>query len=181
MSAAGERKRLVLVGQSGSGKTSLIADLVKEFRRAGLKVEGVISQGVFDGDQKIAIEIADLGRGDSRLLAKLASESPSELNLGDWAFIQESIEWANRRLGMIREADVLILDELGPLEFDLNNGFQVGLKCMAEEKYQLGIMTVRPKCIGALEDLFPDIEVLWVNGQERETLLDQALRIAKIN
>lgn len=72
-----------LVGKRGSGKTSLILGLLEECQNQPLRIAGVISPGVFEGEQKIAIEMIDLVSRDGRLLAALRDEEEAGMQFGD--------------------------------------------------------------------------------------------------
>ena len=164
----------------GSGKTTLLLGLVKALRDKGLEVKGVIEAGIFEGDKKIAIEMIDLNTGESRLLAKLAGETKTDLQFGDWTFYRETFHWANNRIVQADTMDVFVLDEVGPLELKKKCGLQTGLEVMASNVFGLGIMTVRPKCLNALKDRFANIVVYSLKSWEKESLKKELLRIAML-
>lgn len=175
-----ESRIIGLVGKRGSGKTALMIELVKAIRGGGLTVEGVLSQGIFEDNEKIAVEIVDLTSGSSRLMAKLAEIEQTELQYGDWSFFPEAIDWANQRLSAVQSPNVFILDEVGPLELEIGSGLQVGLDILKRGHFNLGILTARPKCIDGLKARFPDIEIYWLKSWNQETLIDKLFRIAKL-
>jgi len=170
-------KRVVISAVRGAGKTSLIMAIVKAFQCQGIDVKGVVTPGVFDGEKKIAIEISDLTAGESRVFARLAEETTTALQFGDWSFSQETIDWANQRLSAIKSAEVLVIDEIGPLELDMNSGLQAGLDLLASDIYHLAVITVRPKCLKALSELLPSMTVYPLSQWEPETLKNEILRI----
>jgi nucleoside-triphosphatase THEP1 len=173
-----DRMILALSGVRGSGKTSLLMDLVKALRNHGLTVKGVLEWGIFEGDKKVAIEVLDLAVEESRILARLAEEMTTDLQFGDWTFFPDTFDWANERLMKVDTADAFILDEVGPLELDQGKGLQAGLAVMSTRAYRMGIMTIRPKCLEMVYDLFPNIIVYSMSKWEKETLLNELLRIA---
>ncbi|MDY6868151.1 MAG: nucleoside-triphosphatase [Chloroflexota bacterium] len=172
-----EGTRIAIAGFRESGKTSLLIDFVKGLREWNLEVQGVIEAGIFEGDRKVAIEVMDLAAGESRMLAQLSTEVISELQFGDWTFFPAAFEWANERLAKIVEPDVFILDEVGPLELEQGKGLQAGLRSMSAGEYGLGIMTIRPKCLEGVMELFPDLLVYSLNNWDKESLLKDLFRI----
>jgi nucleoside-triphosphatase THEP1 len=168
---------LGLVGGRGSGKTSLIMSLVGILQSQATRIAGVISPGIFEGEQKIAIEMIDLVSREGRLLAVLRGEKEAGLQFGDWSFFEETLDWANERLKKSPTCDILILDEVGPLELDFNQGLQQGLKKMAEGEYKLGMISLRPKCTEAIQRLYPGIELLYLEAKDREVIKDKVFRI----
>lgn len=173
-------KRVVISGLRGTGKTSLLMALIKEFQCSDIDVKGIVSPGVFDGEKKIAIEMMDLAAGESRLFARLAEETTTDLQFGDWSFSQETLQWANQRLASIESADVLVMDEIGPLELDMKCGLQAGLDLLALDIYRLAVITVRPKCLTALSELLPEMTVYPLSRWDPEALKYEVLRIADV-
>lgn len=176
-----EYRIIGLVGKRGSGKTALMIELVKAFREGGLMVEGVLSPGIFEVKEKIAVEIVDLRSGSSRLMAKLSEIEQTRLQYGDWSFFQEAFNWANQRLSAVQKPDVFILDEVGPLELEIGSGLKVGLDVLKRGYFDLGILTVRPKCVDSLKALFPDIEIYWLNSCDQEAIINKLIRIVMLN
>ena len=174
-----DSQKLVLVGEQGSGKTSLLKDLISAFRIIGLEVAGLLSLGIFEGGKKIAIEVVDLNSDESQILAKLTGDIYTGLRYGDWAFDRGTINWANWRLEAISHTDVFILDEIGPLELEKNAGFMEGLTIMSQEAYQLGIITARPKCIELLVARFPDLQIFHLDDWDKNKLKAHILSLTQ--
>jgi nucleoside-triphosphatase THEP1 len=167
-----------IVGKRGSGKTSLILSLLEEFQSQGMRIAGVISPGIFEGEQKIAIEMIDLVSREGRLLAILKDDEETGLQFGDWSFYEQTIKWGNQRLEYSPTCDILILDEVGPLELDFNQGLQQGLNKLAAGNYKLGMISLRPKCAEAIQQLFPRIELFYLETLGRKVIKETVFRIA---
>lgn len=170
--------RIAIEGARESGKTSLLIDLVKCFREFDLEVQGILEAGIFEGNKKVAIEVMDLAAGESRVLAQLSTEAKTELQCGDWSFFPEIFDWANERLAKIDTTDAFILDEVGPIELEQGGGLQMGLQVMSTRDYHMGIMSIRPKCLEAAKDLFPDLTVYSMTEWDTKPLLNELFRIA---
>ena len=171
--------QIAISGLKGSGKTSFLLALWEALEDEGLSVSGILSPAVYDGRRKVAIEMVDLESGDRRVLARLAAdvETPVDLCFGDWAFFTETITWGNECLSKIESTDVLILDEIGPLELELGQGLQAGLDQLTGGRYRLGVMTVRPKCVNQLVTKFPGTKVYSLISWQRDALIKEILRI----
>lgn len=178
MESSTGRMQIALSGMRGSGKTSCLIGLVAVLKKKGVDVKGVLSPAVFEGERKVAIEMEDLATGERRILARLVHETPADLEFGDWAFNEETIAWGNACLSKVGYADVLIIDEIGPLELTLGRGLQEGLRQMTLGKYRVGILTIRPKCLSALKANFPGIREYPLSSWKRETLMKEIIRIA---
>ncbi len=168
-----------LVGQRGTGKTALILEFVDAYQNSDLTMAGVISPGIFEGSQKIAIELIHLPSRQGRMLAVLRDKQERETEFGDWSFIEGTFDWANQRLQAVSSCDLLILDELGPLELDFNQGLQAGLALLAKGEYQLGVLSLRPKCAAAIKERFPEIELLDLDSLGFPVIKRTLFRIAE--
>jgi len=148
---------IIITGLSGDGKTSWcsrLADLAKE---RGLDVSGILSPGVFEGQEKTGIEIQDLRTEERRPLARLRVKETSELATPRWVFNQEVMEWADRILRDEEVSDLLIIDELGPLEFLRDEGLLSGLVSIDQQRYRVACVVVRSA-------LLPNAIQRWPNA-----------------
>ncbi len=136
--------QLILVtGLSGAGKTTWCSRLVAAAREKGLGVEGVLSPGIFDAGQKIGLEVQNLATGESRRLADLRQGETTRLSTPRWAFHEEALDWANRALERNHHSDLLVIDELGPLEFMRGQGLTAGMARLDQGDYRLACVVVR--------------------------------------
>ena len=81
-----------------------------------------------------------------------------------WAFIPESLDWGNEILGSKHTpCDLLIIDELGPIELERGQGWQNGLSAIASGKYRVAAVVIRPELISTAIHLWPEAQVLHIN------------------
>jgi nucleoside-triphosphatase THEP1 len=100
---------ILVVGPRFSGKSRFVENLLPKIRESGLRLAGFLQRGVFD---ETGVKIGyDLVSVEDDSAVTLARRSALE---GPWEFRDEAFEKA---AGLVREdADVIILDEIGPLE-----------------------------------------------------------------
>jgi iron complex transport system ATP-binding protein len=160
--------QLILVtGLSGAGKTSWCSRLINLAKRGGLKVGGILSPGIFKGQQKTGIEVKNLETGESRQLAKLHEGGNLTLSTPRWTFHPEIMDWANTVLEDSSDTDLLIIDELGPLEFLRDEGLLAGLERIDEGDYKVACVVVRSSLLPKALQRWP--HALVVSGSvERE-------------
>ncbi|MFP3853977.1 MAG: nucleoside-triphosphatase [Anaerolineales bacterium] len=160
MKQAGER--WLLTGERNSGKTRalelLLAWLTKN--RPALQVAGLISPGVYQDGKKIAIDIVDLRTDDHRRLADPKESAQQGLSTKRWFFYTDIIAWGNRKLREINSCDIFIIDELGPLEFEREDGFQIALPLMDRAAFRLGFAVVRPSLLDRAESRWKPERIL---------------------
>lgn len=143
-------RRYLLTAPSGAGKTTFCAELARQARANGLDVAGLLCPPVFENGLKTGIQVQDARTGETRSLAVLAARSPGpayRLPLGQWLFSTESLAWGNAILQTALPCDLLILDELGPLEFFRGEGWQAARHLLPREEYRAAVIIVRPTLI----------------------------------
>ncbi len=147
--ASGEMRSqcVLLTGQRGVGKSTWCAALAKLAQRHGWHVEGIWSPAVLVQGVKIAIDLEDLATGERRRLATgLGNEARSAYGLR-WHFDEGTLAWGNAVLVKVDKADLLILDELGPLEFTHGEGLTEGIRLLDGGRYQLAVAVIRPELL----------------------------------
>ncbi len=156
----------VISGWRGAGKTTLCRRLVETARSAGWDVAGVLSPARFESGQKTGIEVEHLRHGKRRLLA---SRLPGELHgftLGSWTFDGEALEWGNRAIADAAPCDLLVLDELGPLEFEQARGWTAAFQSLDSGQFALALVVIRPECLDAFRLRWPEAESVDVTAPE---------------
>lgn len=163
--------RLILLsGEFDAGKTTLLLMLQDELKSSGLKVTGVISPPILENGEKVGIGLQDLASATTRQLAVLrARAGDSAISTKRWSFLPEGMADANRFLADATPCDVLIIDELGPLEFVGQAGWTNGLAAIDSGRYALAICVVRPSLIEIVRSRWPQAQVIVVT---RDTQAD---------
>lgn len=154
----------VVSGPIGAGKTTLCRGLADRARAAGWDVAGLLSPGVFAGEQKTAILLEDLRSGERRLLASSAPRPGFDLSLGRWHFDPAALAWGNRVLVQSTPCDLLIVDELGPLELLRGEGFTAAPAVLVEGRYRLAVAVVRPALVETFGDRLPVQRIVTLEG-----------------
>ena len=137
----------IIAGERGVGKSSFCLRVASLARQAGWKVSGLLSLAQFEQGEKIAILAHDLLSRENRLLAKLHSSSLSISGprLGNWQFDSNTLAWGNELLKVALPCDLLVVDELGPLEFDQGIGWTSGFSALGEGLYKFAMVVIRPE------------------------------------
>lgn len=168
-SNAKDYARLHLVcGERDSGKTQVCAALAQLLSLYGEDLAGLISPGVFVEGRKTAIEAYDLRSQQRRRLAipriaQDATEPPlaaaQEWTSRDWAFDEGVLAWGNAILRVSVPCGVLIVDELGPLEFVAGRGWMNGLNALDSQNYRMAVTTIRPGLLESAAQRWPGAQV----------------------
>ena len=159
---------LILTGNKGAGKTTWCLELIAEAYQRRFRVSGVVSPAVMDGGQKVGIDLMDAYTGERRRLALFREEgSPKNrlekgLSTMDWIFDPSVAAWGNQILKGLVASDLLVVDELGPLEFLEGKGLTAGLKCIDDRRYQMACVVIRPRLLANAVERWPWGKVLKI-------------------
>ncbi|MDW8070025.1 MAG: nucleoside-triphosphatase [Anaerolineae bacterium] len=162
---------ILLTGERGSGKTTVCQRWAYQARVAGWDVAGLLSPAVFDKGRKVAIDAFDLRSGERRRLAwtRTSAASAEALCTLAWCFDPATVAWGNQVLASATPCDLLIVDELGPLELEHNQGWTAGIAAVNTNCYRQAWVVVRRELLGIAQRLWPTGEVVEVADASRWT------------
>jgi len=106
-------------------------------------VAGIISPGIYHDGVKVGINALDIRSGEN---VKLADYSPGwdiENPLRIWKMNSDAIPWGNDVLSKSIPCDVLVIDEIGYLEFEKNCGWNKSFKILGTEGFKIAFVVVR--------------------------------------
>jgi len=162
---ASDSELLLLTGGRGAGKTSLLQKLVASAKRARWTVCGLLSPARLENGQRTGIYVMDVLSGTRRLLA---SRIVGELNgpqIGPWTFDGEGFAWGNALLKHAPSSNLFVLDELGPLEFDRQQGWTAAFDLLAKPTAcRLAIVVVRPEYVETFLQRYPRAETVTIQN-----------------
>jgi nucleoside-triphosphatase len=133
-------------GPSGSGKTTLCLRLAEQALLVDLDCAGLISPARFEGDRKTGIDLLDVRSLARQPLAHLDTV-PGKLRTGAFRFDLDTVQWGVQLLKTACPCDVLIIDELGPLELERGQGWTNAIQVVGSAQFQLAVVVVRPNLI----------------------------------
>lgn len=140
---------LLLTGGHQAGKTAVCRRFARLAVGRGWRVAGVVSPALFKDGLKTGIQVTDLRSGATRFLAAV-NRKPKPDQLG-YLFDEDVIAWANAAIAASSHCDLLIVDELGPLELEQGRGFTSAFEVLRRRDYRLAVVVVRPGLVNAFE------------------------------
>jgi nucleoside-triphosphatase THEP1 len=169
---------ILLCGPAGAGKSTVCARVVELARQAGLRVAGVISPPqIAPGaeGQKTSIWVEDVLTGERRLLAVAAHLRQGLVQTKHWTFNAETLGWGSDVIARAVPCDLLVVDELGPLELERGEGWTVALEVLRGRAYQWALVVVRPELIAVMRARLEGMAVraVVVSQENRDALPEQ--------
>jgi len=171
------RKRIfLLTGNPGVGKTSVVVRIVECLKDNGYNVGGMVSREVRAGCDRVGFEILNVKTGQKGWLAHVAQkEGPHvgryRVNLGDLEGIG-----AEAIMSAINGSDVIVIDEIGPMELHSEKFREAVLKAAESLKLLVGVVhwKATDHLVNNIKDR-DDAEVRVVTIENRESLPIQLL------
>lgn len=165
-------KRLIFVtGPPGVGKTSVLLRTVNGLKDREYEIGGMISREVREGGVRVGFEIMDFSTGQRGWLAHINQPtgpkiSKYRVNLTDLDAIGVS-----SILDAIRNADIIIVDEIGPMELFSSAFRDAVVRAVESNKPVLGTIhfELRDSFVNSIKKR-EDMEILEVTYENRETL-----------
>lgn len=158
MKKTAEKKITVITGERGAGKTRYCALEEINARSRQLTVAGVLCPSLFQNGKKVGFFIRNLETGDQRLGGSTILKPEVSFEFGHWQMDSESFSWANEFLADIRKCGLLIIDELGPLEFSHQKGFLSAFETLRSADYQKALVVIRPDLVPAFKTMGFDFD-----------------------
>ena len=164
----------LITGHSGVGKTTYCQQLCDSAQTNGWRVGGLLSVPVIVDAQKVAIALLDVATGEQRPLATLhpplgaqtAWPPPgNRVTTGKWLFDPTVLTWGNEVLSRITAVDLLIIDELGPLEFEQEQGLRAAFDLIATGQYRMAAVVIRPSLLKQAQQRWPEAQPLPISPQ----------------
>ena len=162
------RPIFIISGEIDSGKTRLCLTASEAFKDLGWRVCGIASPGVFHEGHKVAIDAQDLDSDERRRLAELqiSNAALTGPQTKRWAFSDDTLAWCNSLFSTLSNCDLMIVDELGPLEFDRSEGLLSALWAIDIGRYRLALVVVRPSLLATAKARWPHAETLKIANPE---------------
>lgn len=138
-----QKRIFIITGEVRSGKTLLISNVVIALKKSNVKVTGVYSPARFENNVKTGIYLVDISNEKKKLLANYQPGWDPENPKREWKMDPEVLQWGYEVIRESVPTSVLIIDELGFLEFEKNQGWTSAFDILEDGDYKLAIVVVR--------------------------------------
>ncbi len=165
-------KRLIFVtGQSGIGKTSVLLRSANGLKNRGYEIGGMISREVREGGVRVGFEIMDFSTGQRGWLAHINQPTGPKISKYRVNLIDLDAIGVSAILDAIRNADLIIVDEIGPMELFSSAFRDAVVEAVESNKPVLGTIHfgLRNSFVNSVKKR-EDAEIFEVTYGNRETL-----------
>ncbi len=149
----------LISGPSGSGKTTWCAKVVSQARALGKTLGGFICPAVLLDGKKIGIDLLNIATGEKRHLG-INSSINGKTTIGCWQMDESVLVWGNEIIAGLQDEDIIIIDEIGPLELEKGLGYWHALDLLDEGCYRTALVVVRPALLPMAQKRWPVARVL---------------------
>jgi nucleoside-triphosphatase len=154
----------IVTGWRGSGKTTFCQEILRRAHIAGWDAAGLLSPAIFNEGLKDSIWAIDIRSDEKRLLAASYPQTDTDLAFGEWFFNQETLAWGNKVLNSSIPCDLLVIDELGPLEFSLSRGWVSALQVVKTSQFRLALVVIRPELLELATKILHPNKTIQMDG-----------------
>jgi len=156
----------IVTGKKEEGKSTFIKQIMDVFHAADISLCGLYSPGIYEKNLKIGINVIDIATGDCLQLANYDPGWDSEMPLREWRFNDEAIEWGDKVLlrSLKHNYDVLIVDEVGYLELEKQQGWKSVYSILREGNFLKTYLVVRENLLGLAQETWQYAQIISISN-----------------
>lgn len=161
-------KLILWTGEKHCGKTTSAAKLVETARGEGFNVAGLLAPALYRNGELSGFDAIDL-RNETR--APLAKRSTDAGKTERFTFLPEGLKLGNAALSATaaKSANLVIVDEFGPLELD-GRGWRENVDSLLASSGALILLVVRQELANAVRQVYTDFPCRNLAATEPESI-----------
>ena len=139
---------LILTGAVQSGKSRFLGSLLAGLDRDRTPLSGFLSPAVYEDGRLVGYDLTVIGGGPPAAYIRKEGQAGWE-RVGPYFFVPEALETARRTILESGPLDLLVVDEVGPLEL-VGGGLWRPLESILADPGRRCLLVVRASCLEAL-------------------------------
>jgi nucleoside-triphosphatase THEP1 len=165
---------IILTGERGVGKTTVCREAVALVQAEGYACGGILTLAQPDGE----LDVLDVSSGETRRLTLTPDAEPAIVQ-GRFHFDPDTMDLGNVALTRIAPCQLLVVDELGPLELEQGRGWTKAFDALQRGDFALALVVVRPELLVRAQLRLPSsaTTVLKVTPENRDNLPSMLLEM----
>jgi nucleoside-triphosphatase len=169
-----QKRVLLLTGNSGVGKTTVLIKIVNSLKAEGISVGGMISREAREGNSRVGFEIINLTNNRRGWLAHVTQRTGPKI--GKYHVNLEDLEniGAKAISEAVEKCGAVAIDEIGPMELFSQKFKQAVTKALESKKLVLAVVhaKARDQLINEVKRR-EDAEVFTVTLANRDILSEE--------
>ena len=174
-----QKRVLLLTGNPGVGKTTVLTKTVEALKAEGIGVGGMISREAREGKMRVGFEILDLTSNKHGWLAHINQRTGPQV--GKYHVNLEDLEniGATAIVEAAEKCDVIAIDEIGPMELFSQKFKQAVKQALESRKVVLAVVhaKARDQLINEVKRR-EDAEIFTVTLINRDSLSEELIKRA---
>ena len=165
------KRILLLTGNPGVGKTTVLTKTADALKAQGYTVGGMISREIREGGTRVGFEILDLNSGRRGWLAHVSQKSGPQVGKYRVNIEDLSSVGAEAIFAAVENCDVIAIDEVGPMELFSEKFKEAARKALESCKPVVAVVhwKAQDKLIVEARNR-EDAELITVTSENREKL-----------
>lgn len=159
---------IVLTGPVHSGKTTLLKKLVRSLEPSKMKIHGFLSVAVFEDTKFTGYDLFSLPEKNSIPFIRKSGQK-DWMRIGPYYFLPQALAEARRIIDNPDPKDVLIVDEIGPLELAGKGFWPVFIKVAPFARFHI-LCVVRKTILSGFLKAMPKIKWNVFDAAEENVL-----------
>jgi len=161
-------KLILWTGEKHSGKTLSAAELARTIHNEGFTVAGLLALSLYDDGKLVGFDAFDL---QSEKIAPLARRNTRESESQPFAFIADGLKLGRSALSLAatESADLVIVDEFGPLELD-SRGWRRNIDSLLASSNAMILLVVREELTETVKQLYKSIPIQVIAATGRDSI-----------
>jgi nucleoside-triphosphatase THEP1 len=157
---------VILTGKRGIGKSTVCRKTVALAQGEGHACGGILT--LSHDDVRDALDVSS---GDARRLTQ-ELHAAQAVDQGRFRFDPRVLSWGSAALARATPCDLLVVDEIGPLELERGKGWVNAFDVLRDKDFALAVVVVRPELAAQAQLRLPncDTMVLAVTRENRDQL-----------
>jgi len=166
----------IISGETRSGKTTFLKSVVKDLKKKGKKIGGIIAHGIDKEGERYGFEIEDVLSGE-RILLSSREEKEGSTKTGRFYFYKDGLKFGLQALDKNLDAlDWLVIDEVGYMELKGLGWFEAIEKAMKQPGLNM-IWIVRKRILEEVLNQWPyfNFHIIDINRENLKEFTNKNL------
>jgi len=143
---------IILTGRKEKGKTTLSLKLATWLREVGFSVEGIVAPEIVENDERVGYMVQNVATGEKMPFARKTSIMTENQKV-PFDFDKAALKFGANLLEQpqVEKADLVILDEAGPLELN-GEGWAAAFTDVIAKRTKPTLLVIRPALLEAFKE-----------------------------